>query len=172
MCLRVSLEIEPHSTAEVTFLTLAGVSRQQLLSLVARYKRPGQVEGAFHRALAYSELELRQLNLNSADLERFQQLSSLLTFPYAGLRSPQKLAKNRLGQSSLWPYAISGDLPILVVSLASDEELGLLRELLQAHRYWRHRGLKIDLVVLNEQGTSYDQESAGSTASPTAPHAW
>ena len=158
MCLRVSLEIEPHSTTEVTFLTLAGVSRQQLLSLVARYKRPGQVEGAFHRALAHSELELRQLNLSSADLERFQQLFSLLTFPYAGLRSPQKLAENRLGQSTLWPYAISGDLPILLVSLASDEELGLLRELLQAHRYWRHRGLKIDLVVLNGQGTSYDQD--------------
>ena len=158
MCLRVSLEIEPHSTTEVTFLTLAGTSRQQLLSLVARYQRPGQIEGAFSQALAQSELELRQLNLSSAELERFQQLFSLLTYPHAGLRPPPpKLAENRRGQSALWPYAISGDLPILLVSLATDEELDLLRELLQAHRYWRHRGLKIDLVVVNEQGTSYDQ---------------
>lgn len=69
----------------------------------------------------------------------------------------QILARNRSGQSSLWPFAVSGDFPILLVKLTVDEELGLLRELLQAYRYWRIRGLKIDLVILNEQDVSYDQ---------------
>ncbi|MFN2116053.1 MAG: GH36-type glycosyl hydrolase domain-containing protein [Candidatus Promineifilaceae bacterium] len=157
MCLQVRLEIEPNSTREVTFLTLAGTSREDLLSIVARYLAPGHVHSAFGRALAKSELYLRQLNLSSEELEHFQELFSLLTFPHASLRqSPQILAQNRLGQSALWPYAISGDLPILLISLANDAELGLLAELLQAHRYWRHQGLQIDLIVLNEQGISYD----------------
>jgi cyclic beta-1,2-glucan synthetase len=157
MCLQVRLEIEPHVTSEVTFLTLAGTSRKELLSLVARYQVPGHLQAAFDRALAQSELNLRQLNLTSKELERFQELFSFLTFPHARLRArPQQLAKNRLDQSALWPYAISGDLPILLVSISDDVELGLLGELLQAHRYWRHQGLQIDLVVLNEEGASYD----------------
>ena len=157
MCLQVCLEIEPHATKEVTFLTLAGTSRETLLAMAARYRAPGRVETAFGQALASSELELRQLNLSSAELERFQQLFSLLTFPHAKLRpQPDRLSGNRLGQPALWPFGISGDLPILLVSLVADVELELLGELLQAHRYWRHRGLQIDLVVLNEQETSYD----------------
>ena len=157
MCLQVQLEIEPHGAREVAFLTLAGTSRKELLSLVERYQAPGMVQAAFDRALAQSELNLRRLNLTSAELERFQELFSLLTFPHARLRArPQQLAQNRLDQSALWPYAISGDLPILLVSIADDAELGLLHELLQTHRYWRHQGLQIDLVVINEQETSYD----------------
>jgi cyclic beta-1,2-glucan synthetase len=158
MCLQVCLEIEPHSTVEVAFLTLAGGSREQLLSLVEHYRRPGQIATAFDRALAHSELELHQLNLTSIELSHYQKLLSLLIYPHSQLRpSPEELAQNRLDQSALWPYAISGDFPILLVSLETDEELGLLRDLLQAHRYWRHRGLKIDLVIMNAQGTSYDQ---------------
>ncbi|UCH59180.1 MAG: hypothetical protein JSV61_13300, partial [Anaerolineales bacterium] len=158
MSLQVYLEIEPHSTVEVAFLTLAGSSSRQLSTLIARYQRPGQVADAFSRAQIQSEQQLHQLNLDSTEISRYQQLLSLLLYPHARLRSPmQILARNRSGQSSLWPFAVSGDFPILLVKLTVDEELGLLRELLQAYRYWRIRGLKIDLVILNEQDVSYDQ---------------
>ena len=47
---------------------------------------------------------------------------------------------------------ISGDLPILTVTIADDRGLNVVRELLQAHTYWRIRGFKADLVMLNHQG--------------------
>jgi cyclic beta-1,2-glucan synthetase len=43
-----------------------------------------------------------------------------------------------------------------------DEEQGeLLQDLLRAHHYWRRRGLKIDLVILNQQETHYGQAMQG-----------
>ncbi|MCJ7551195.1 MAG: hypothetical protein MUQ30_16085, partial [Anaerolineae bacterium] len=41
------------------------------------------------------------------------------------------------------------------------EDLALVQQMLQAHTYWRNRGIKIDLVILNLQGTTYGQELRG-----------
>ena len=64
----------------------------------------------------------------------------------------------RKGQPGLWPFSISGDYPILLAEIGAEQELTLARELLQAHTYWRRRGLMIDLVFLDMQGTSYNQD--------------
>jgi len=47
------------------------------------------------------------------------------------------------------------------VRINNSEELGLINEVLQAHTYWRDRQLKIDLVILDMQGTGYGQELRG-----------
>ena len=67
------------------------------------------------------------------------------------------LAANEMGQNSLWPHGISGDLPILLVRVL-DDDLGLVRQALEAQEYWRLKGLKVDLVVLNEHPVSYMDE--------------
>ncbi|MCJ7558543.1 MAG: hypothetical protein MUP90_16740, partial [Gammaproteobacteria bacterium] len=66
-----------------------------------------------------------------------------------------------LSQPGLWPFSISGDYPILLARLKSENGFSLLNELLQAHTYWRRRGLMIDLVILNRQETSYEQDFGG-----------
>ena len=57
-----------------------------------------------------------------------------------------------MGQPGLWPYAISGDLPIVLARLAGPDELDLAGELLRAHAYWRRCGLVADLIFLNDAG--------------------
>ncbi len=68
--------------------------------------------------------------------------------------APHLLAQNEKGQSGLWGYGISGDLPILLLRLR-DGNSPLLIETLQAHAYWRNRHIKINLVILNDQDTGY-----------------
>src|SRR5262249_37508765 len=63
---------------------------------------------------------------------------------------------NRLGQPGLWPHAISGDLPIVLVRIGAESELELAREVVQAHAYWRGCGLVADLVLLNDAGADDD----------------
>ena len=46
--------------------------------------------------------------------------------------------------------AISGDLPILLVRVVEDDDLPLVRQVLQAQEYWRLKGLQADVVILNE----------------------
>ena len=45
-----------------------------------------------------------------------------------------------------------------MAAVSSPDDLGLLRQLFLAHTYWRHNGLKADLVVLNEKPSAYYDE--------------
>jgi cyclic beta-1,2-glucan synthetase len=68
------------------------------------------------------------------------------------------LERSEGGPASLWAYAISGDLPIVLVRIADFEGLDTLRQLLRAHQYWRMKLLAVDLVILNENPASYAQD--------------
>ena len=57
----------------------------------------------------------------------------------------------------MWAFGISGDYPILLARIRDEAEGELLQDLLQAHIYWRRRGLVVDLVILNQQATNYGQ---------------
>ena len=50
---------------------------------------------------------------------------------------PSILASNRRGQSGLWGYSISGDLPIVLLHIEDVIILNLVRQLIQAQAYWR-----------------------------------
>src|SRR5258708_4100308 len=66
------------------------------------------------------------------------------------------MVRTRLGHSSVWAHGISGDLPIVAVAAVDSRALPLIRDLLLAHTYWRMRGLRADLVILNQESPSYD----------------
>ncbi|HXK36701.1 MAG TPA: cyclic beta 1-2 glucan synthetase, partial [Candidatus Paceibacterota bacterium] len=70
---------------------------------------------------------------------------------------PGVLIKNQRGQSGLWGYAISGDLPIVLLQIEDPANIDLVRQLVQAHAYWRLKGLAVDLVIWNEDHAGYRQ---------------
>jgi cyclic beta-1,2-glucan synthetase len=158
MVLGQELHLAPHSSVQFALVTLVGEHRQAALGLAGRFSSWSAVERTFTRALGSAERELRHFGPHGTAFERAHQVLSLLTFPHPVRRSDAAtLAANGKGQSGLWAYGISGDYPILLVRMAEEEHGELLVELLVAHRYWRRRGLSIDLVVLNEQDSTYGQ---------------
>jgi cyclic beta-1,2-glucan synthetase len=58
----------------------------------------------------------------------------------------------------LWAHGISGDLPIVLVQIDEPEDVGIVRQLLRGHEYWRMKQLAVDLVILNERAASYVQD--------------
>ncbi len=162
MCIGQSIRLLPHTTAQVAYITLAAASRDEALAMARRYGSWLTVRRAFGRARDIHRQKLRELDLSTPELERMQKLLSVLLYPHPALRAdPGTLAGNRQGQSGLWPYAISGDYPILLVCIQSRENAALLYEVLRAHAYWRKRQLKVALVILNEQETGYADELHG-----------
>jgi len=159
MALGQEIELEPHAAVELAYVTLAAGSREDALALARRYRAWSCINRAFDQARSQSETELRELDLDTPDVEHIQQLLSVLLYPHAALRADaETLAANRRGQSGLWPFDISGDHPILLARIGSQEEMPLVRELLRAHAYWRRRQIKIDLVILNQKDVGYAQE--------------
>ncbi|CAG0931745.1 partial cyclic beta-1,2-glucan synthetase, partial [Thermoflexales bacterium] len=162
MALGQTIELQPHASAQVSFITLAARSRDNALTLTLRYRDAQIIDRAFEQARVRAELELTHLDLTVSDLEQFEQILSALIYPRAALRAnAATLVANRKGQASLWRFSISGDYPILLVRMNTTEDLTLVQQVLQAHTYWRKRGIQIDLVILNQQGTTYGQELRG-----------
>ena len=86
------------------------------------------------------------------------RLASSVIYANPSLRADAAvLSNNRRGQSGLWGYAISGDLPIVLLQIGDRANIDLVRQLVQAHAYWRLKGLAVDLVIWNEDRAGYRQ---------------
>jgi cyclic beta-1,2-glucan synthetase len=156
--IRRRYSIEPREQRQVTFVTIAAGSRDELLRLIAKYRDPDVCHRTFELSWSHAQLEYRYLGIQSDAAFRFAELASHILYPNNALRAPaERLRRNLLGQSRLWAYGISGDLPLIAVFAADWQGLDLVREVLIAHTYWRLKGLKVDLVVLNREPASYDQ---------------
>jgi cyclic beta-1,2-glucan synthetase len=154
--LRQRVRIAPFKSVSVGFTTAYAKSRDEALALADQYHEPRGVQRAFELAWAYSQVELRHLHISPAKVHVYQRLGSALLFPDAERRASEDvLLANRQGQRGLWRYGISGDLPILLVHVTTPEQIELVKELLTAHAYLRGRGLRSDLVVLNDYPGSY-----------------
>ena len=156
--LRCRPTIEPLDRLEISFITAVASSREALLALIQKYRRQGSVARVFEMSWTRAQLEFRYLGVGPGAAHRFQDLASHLLYPNPRLRMPgDRLARNRLGQTALWGDGISGDLPILTITITEPRSVPLVRELLLAHAYWRLRGFHVDLVILNQEIPSYDR---------------
>lgn len=154
--LQQQIEIPPEKKVQIAFVTGVGKSREEVLALVAKYKDLSACLRGLELAWNYSQLELRHLRIHVEEAQLFQMLASRIFFPHRQLRaSGGRLKVNKLGPSGLWAQGISGDLPIVVVLIGTSSEMDFVREILIAHTFWSLRGLKVDLVILNEEETAY-----------------
>jgi cyclic beta-1,2-glucan synthetase len=126
------------------------------LALLEKYCDRHFVERAFEMAWFQSQEVLRHLNATEADAQVFGRLASSVIYGNALRRAaPGIIARNRLGQSGLWRFAISGDLPIVLLHIGDLNRIDLVKQVLQAHAYWRLKGLAADLVIVNEDFSGY-----------------
>ena len=109
---------------------------------MAKYRRKESAARAFELAWTHAELQFRFLQIGPAAALSYQELAGRLLYLNARMRpSPGRLALNGLGQSALWAYGISGDLPMVTVTIAESFNLSLIRELLAGAHLLAFAGL-------------------------------
>lgn len=156
--LRRSAILEPGQRVQISFVTMIVDHRAAAITLVEKYKDIIASHRAIELAWTYAQLELRHLRIHQEEVQLFQKLAGRILYPHAQLRSSEeRLRNNQLGQSHLWPHGISGDLPIAVLTIADIYDIDLVKQVLIAHTFWCMRGLKVDLIILNEETTSYER---------------
>jgi len=154
--LRQRVAIAGRGTAHLVFTTLVAQSREEALAAAEKYRQRATFERASSLAWTQAQVQLHHLRITQDEAHLFQRLANRLLYVDPTLRAaPQVLAQNRGGQSGLWAYGISGDLPIALVEIETVEEREVARQLLRAHEYWYRKGVAADLVILNAQATSY-----------------
>lgn len=145
--------------ARVTFWTLVAESSSQLLDLVDRHRDVSAFERAVTLAWTKAQVQLRHLDVTSAEAADFQRLAGFILRGDSRLRSSlNRIAAGAGPQSDLWSQGISGDLPLVVLQIDDAEDAAQVQQILAAHEYWRARQLMVDLVILNERASSYVQD--------------
>ena len=158
VAIRHRLTLAAQQTATIDIASGMAETRDAALGLVGKYQDRRLADRVFDLAWTHSWVRLRQINATESDAQVYSRLASSIIYANASLRAEAGvLLRNRRGQSGLWSYAISGDLPIVLLQVGDAENIELVRQLVQAHAYWRLKGLAVDLVIWNEDRGGYRQ---------------
>jgi len=154
--LRRRVRIQPNQTVSCSFSTAVANSREDALALADKYHDPNIFERELRLAWTKAQVEMSHLNIDAEEAHLFQRLAARIVYSDPSLRpTPHVLALNTKAQSSLWAYGISGDLPIIVVRINKDADLATVKKLVRGHEYLHYKGLRSDLVILNDTPSSY-----------------
>ena len=158
VAIRRHITLDPEETATINIVSGIGETRDTCMALVEKYQDRRMADRVFDLAWTHSQVVLRQLNATEADVQLYARLASSVIYANSLLRADASIQiKNARGQSGLWGYSISGDLPIVLVRIGDPANIDLVRQLVQAHAYWRLKGLSVDMVIWNEDHAGYRQ---------------
>jgi len=158
VAIRYRMTLDAEQSATIDMVSGLGETRDAALSLVGKYRDRHLADRVFELAWTHGQVTLRQINATEADAQLYGRLAGSVIYANSSLRADAGvLIKNRRGQSGLWGYAISGDLPIVLLQIGDLANIDLVRQLVQAHAYWRLKGLVVDLVIWNEDRAGYRQ---------------
>ena len=151
VCIRQTVLLQPNEAVRIDIVTGVAESRAGIEALTEKYSDPSLADRVFDLAWTHSHILLQQLSASEADAQVYGRLAGSIIYASALRRAKASiLSRNRRGQSGLWGYGISGDVPIVLVRIRDHERIALVRQAVQAHAYWRLKGLAVDLVIWND----------------------
>ena len=154
--MRKRIRIRPGATCRIAYTLAVTNSREEALELGVKYSEMQNVSRAFDLAFNQSSVEMQYLGIKSPQANLYQLMAANILFLSPERRKKQENIESiSVGQSSLWAYGISGDLPIALTIVREDKDIDMVRQMLNAHEYWSVKGLKVDLVILNMQNSAY-----------------
>jgi cellobiose phosphorylase len=154
--LRVKVKLLPGKSARISFVTLVANNKEELLERLSKFNSVENCDAAFWLAVIRSQVEAKYLNIKAHEMELYQDMMSDILF-LSPLHQKQAsyIEQNRKSQSALWSYGVSGEHPIVVVTIQKLEGVSILYELLKAHEYWKIKDLRVDLIILVLEEYSY-----------------
>jgi len=157
VAIRQRITLDADASATINMVSGVGETRDGCLALVDKYQDRRLADRVFDLAWTHSQVALRQIQR--------QRSMHNCTDAWPGpsctrtLRCAPTRMWSRRPPRAVWPVGLFHFWPICH-RLAQDRDpanIALVRQLVQAHAYWRRRGLKVDLVIWNEDHSGYRQ---------------
>lgn len=156
--IRRRVKIRSGETCKIAYTTGVADSKEAVIEMARKYKDFQNVNRVFELAWTQSQVEMKYLGIKSSQANLYQIMASKILFLNDFFYEREQLIKNiNKSQKDLWSYGISGDLPIVLLKVRDGKDIDLVRQILYAHEYWSVKGLKVDLVIINEENTAYTQ---------------
>ena len=156
VALKHTIRIKTEESSYMDLIISVNENKDVAIKNLIKFTNNENIKKTFELLKAKVEAENRYLGVKGKDLETYQKMLSYLLF------TPKVQIKKLYGKeenypvSKIWKYGISGDLPILLVKIKDVNDIDIIKETLNAYEYFRAKGIKIDLVILNEEKESYE----------------
>ena len=158
MSMRRRVHIPTGKSVEAFMITGFAKSREHLFELVEQYQNAIDIEDAFRKASVFNNMRTGMSLLKGSQMRLYNSISKyILQTATFGNHRQEILAKNRLSQSGLWRFGISGDHAIVLMEIDDINKTGFAKEMLRAFEYYKVHGLVLDLVFINDvTGADHD----------------
>lgn len=155
--LRIRVIVEPGESTIVNFCMGACDNRKTAVEMLAKYSDPAAADRVIEMAWTRSIVEEGFINVDADEEKAYLKLLPRLIFGMDRREQAEYILSNSLSQSDLWPFGISGDLPIVLVTVKSRDSFEEIDWALKLHDFYRIKGVVFDLVILLTDEESYIQ---------------
>jgi cyclic beta-1,2-glucan synthetase len=145
--IRTRLLIPARESAVATFTTFIATDRDHAVKLAGAYHDASDAASAFEDAIAESREAITAFGVSPESAAQLDELGGHFLFGLHGNRS-REWSSDLDAFGDLRALGITRAVPIFLASIESEEGLPALRQLVEIHRYWMHKGIASDLVLL------------------------
>ncbi|MEP6969701.1 MAG: cyclic beta 1-2 glucan synthetase, partial [Betaproteobacteria bacterium] len=147
--IRVPFVLEPGAAITIDWFTGVAATRATCVALLRKVRCAGAAKQILEQGGNYRSTVLRTLAASDADARIGQRMAASILTATAALRAGAGvIEKNSRGQSDLWRFGISGDLPIVLLQLSGPAPSAIAQQMVRLHAYWHAFGLGSELAIL------------------------
>ena len=151
--LRNQVTIPANGKKTVYLISGFGKSKEQVTDIIETFSTPEAIaEKAFATSTIMNNVTNKMVNITGNDMRIYNtMLNYLYQTSHIEIDSKRNniLKQNKLNQTNLWRFGISGDRPIILLELQNLDNLSIAKELLHTFEYYKSKSIFIDLIILN-----------------------
>lgn len=157
VALKRTIKIAPNDKKTMHLIISVNEDKEKALEQLDKFRNEENIKRTFELSKARVEAENRYLGLTGKEIEVYQKMLSYLIFdnPISKLKIETNMDE-KYSVYDLWKYGISGDLPILLIKIGNINDVKVVEDALKAYEYYRLKNIYIDLVIINEEESSYE----------------
>lgn len=157
VAMKRTVKIAPNETKTMHLIIAVNEKREEVLEEIEKFRNEENINRTFKLSKARVEAENRYLGLKGSEIDVYQKMLSYLLFdtPISKLKINTTM-NEKYSVYDLWQYGISGDIPILLIKVGNINDIKVVEDVVKAYEYYRIKNIKVDLVIINEEESSYE----------------
>ncbi len=160
MSMRNTISLAPEESREIYILNCFGTSRNQVIDIAKFYENESSIEEEFELATITNLSNCKKLNITGRDMRLYNiMLNYLYQTSKMNINEERKelLKRNVLAQDSLWKFGVSGDRPMITLTIHDLSAISLAKQLLKAYEYFKTKGIFVDVIIINDEKKQYEK---------------
>lgn len=152
VALRANFIIQENSSIIINYYTGISKNKDDIKEIVSKYSKVDADKRLFELAKSKSLIENRFVGIKSKEIEIYNKLiANIVNGSSTISRYKEIIEKNNKNQRSLWKFGISGDFPIILLTIKNVNDEYIVKQLVKAIEYFNVKNIKIDLVIIDEE---------------------